>query len=181
MPLRALCCIVAASLSLSVPGRAAQDFPRHWGHPPAIQTRDMVALPGDYGHGSSTLANWIRQNLDRDAAGKSEPRGVVVGKGVRAMGELRQGSKVTLLIDGPSAKAQSLRVSVRLRHKSGSPDKTIDVEQSSSPPKQPPQWVLPFTPEKPGEWIYRVNFRDALAPDAAEVETRSGRFSIAPK
>jgi hypothetical protein len=155
-------------------------FPRHWGHPPAIQTRDLRPLPGGYGHGSSTLANWIQQNLDRDAAGKSETRDVVVGKGVTARGEWRQGSKGTLVIEGPSEKARAWRVSVRLRHESGSPEETIGVEQPSGPPKQTPQWLVSFTPTKAGEWTYRVSFRESLAPDAAEVATRSGRFSVAP-
>ena len=42
-------------------------FPKHWGDPPAIQTRDYRKLPGGYGFGSSTLVNWIQQNLERDA------------------------------------------------------------------------------------------------------------------
>lgn len=42
-------------------------FPRHWGEPPRIQTRDLRPLPGGYGKGSGTLANWIQENLDRDA------------------------------------------------------------------------------------------------------------------
>ena len=52
-------------------------FPKHWGHPPRIQTRDMVELPGKFGKGSSTLAKWIADNLKRDAnkerPGKEEP------------------------------------------------------------------------------------------------------------
>ncbi len=42
-------------------------FPKHWGKPPAIQTRDMVKLPGKFGMGSSTLARWIAENLKEDA------------------------------------------------------------------------------------------------------------------
>ena len=37
-------------------------FPRSWGEPPEIQTRDYVLLPGEFGHGSSTLLYWIRAN-----------------------------------------------------------------------------------------------------------------------
>ncbi|MGI9474002.1 MAG: DUF5060 domain-containing protein [Rubripirellula sp.] len=43
-------------------------YPAHWGEPPMIQTQDIRPLPGGYGQGSSTLANWIQQNLDKDAA-----------------------------------------------------------------------------------------------------------------
>ncbi len=46
-------------------------YPEHWGTPPQIQTMDYRPLPGGYGNGSSTLANWIQQNLDNDAAAKS--------------------------------------------------------------------------------------------------------------
>jgi len=41
-------------------------FPKHWGHPPQIQTRDMVKLPGKFGEGSSTLSKWITNNLKKD-------------------------------------------------------------------------------------------------------------------
>ena len=41
-------------------------FPRHWGHPPEIQVKDMVKLPGKFGKGSSTLAKWISDNIKND-------------------------------------------------------------------------------------------------------------------
>ncbi|MBT6450223.1 MAG: hypothetical protein HOK62_05850 [Verrucomicrobiales bacterium] len=47
---------------------SGKPFPAHWGAPPRIQTRDLRVLPGDYGRGSGTLARWIQQNLDKDAA-----------------------------------------------------------------------------------------------------------------
>jgi len=37
-------------------------FPRDWGEPPQIQTKDYVPLPDGYGHGSSTLKYWIELN-----------------------------------------------------------------------------------------------------------------------
>ena len=46
-------------------------FPDHWGSPPKVQTRDYRKLPGGYGFGSGTLANWIQKNLDKDAKIKS--------------------------------------------------------------------------------------------------------------
>ena len=46
-------------------GRKA--FPKHWGAPPRLQTKDLRPLPGGYGRGSSTLAGWIQKNLDLDA------------------------------------------------------------------------------------------------------------------
>ncbi len=42
-------------------------FPKHWGHPPKIQVRDRVKLPGKFGFGSSTLSKWISDNLKRDS------------------------------------------------------------------------------------------------------------------
>ena len=42
-------------------------FPQHWGDLPAIQTQDYRKLPGGYGFGSSTLANWIQEKLDNDS------------------------------------------------------------------------------------------------------------------
>lgn len=46
-----------------------KEFPAHWGQPPEIQLRDYVELPAGYGHGSSTLRNWITTNLQKDQAG----------------------------------------------------------------------------------------------------------------
>ena len=37
-------------------------FPRSWGKPPEIQTKDYRPLPCGYGHGSSTLYHWISKN-----------------------------------------------------------------------------------------------------------------------
>merc|ERR1711934_965282 len=48
-----------------------KQFPVHWGAPPRIQTRDLRPLPGGYGRGSSTLAGWIKRNLDADAAAEA--------------------------------------------------------------------------------------------------------------
>ncbi|MGJ8697909.1 MAG: DUF5060 domain-containing protein [Verrucomicrobiaceae bacterium] len=50
-------------------------FPKHWGAPPKIQTRDIRDLPGGYGQGSSTLAKWIAMNLKKDAEAKTTKKG----------------------------------------------------------------------------------------------------------
>ena len=47
------------------PGKR-KPFPAHWGPPPLRQTRDLRPLPGGYGMGSSTLAGWIRKNMEKD-------------------------------------------------------------------------------------------------------------------
>ena len=41
-------------------------FPKHWGAPPRIQTKDLRPLPGGFGRGSSTLASWIAKHLKED-------------------------------------------------------------------------------------------------------------------
>ena len=58
--------ILLISYSWAAKGPNGKEFPAHWGEPPAIQTRDLRPLPGGYGQGSSTLANWIKSNLKKD-------------------------------------------------------------------------------------------------------------------
>ena len=56
----------ANSPSTNAPVAAETDrkpFPKHWGEPPAIETRDLGPLPNDYGMGSSTLRHWIQNVL----------------------------------------------------------------------------------------------------------------------
>jgi hypothetical protein len=48
--------------------RPISRFPKHWGDPPKIETRDLVELPEPYGKGSSTLRRWILENKKKDAA-----------------------------------------------------------------------------------------------------------------
>ncbi len=53
-----------------------KEFPAHWGKPPEIQLRDYVELPAGYGHGSSTLRNWISANLQKDQADVGDAKSV---------------------------------------------------------------------------------------------------------
>ena len=48
-------------------------FPLHWGKQPEIQTKDLVDLPGKFGKGSSTLANWIKENINNDIEKGKKP------------------------------------------------------------------------------------------------------------
>ena len=66
--LLALLCSIAC-----LPAQVTNRFPAHWGPPPRIETRDYRKLPGDYGFGSSTLARWIQEHLDKDHAGAPAP------------------------------------------------------------------------------------------------------------
>ncbi len=52
---------------IAPPAGGRKPFPAHWGEPPRRQTKDLRPLPGGYGMGSSTLAAWIQENLDKDA------------------------------------------------------------------------------------------------------------------
>ncbi len=58
---------------IAPPAGGRKPFPAHWGAPPAIQTKDLRPLPGGYGMGSSTLARWIQENLDKDLDKGVEP------------------------------------------------------------------------------------------------------------
>ena len=52
-------------LAVLLSGAAAQ-YPESWGSPPMMGTMDYRPLPGGYGHGSSTLANWIEEKMKED-------------------------------------------------------------------------------------------------------------------
>lgn len=45
---------------------SGKPYPKHWGAPPKLQTRDLRPLPGGFGQGSGTLVKWISENLARD-------------------------------------------------------------------------------------------------------------------
>merc|ERR1712146_194903 len=55
-----------------------KEYPEHWGPPPRIQTKDLRPLPGGYGRGSSTLAGWIKNNMEADAQGRPQSQSLRV-------------------------------------------------------------------------------------------------------
>merc|ERR1712100_922201 len=61
-------------MGIEMSAEARKEFPEHWGPPPRIQTKDLRPLPGGYGRGSSTLAGWIKNNMDADARGRPSSR-----------------------------------------------------------------------------------------------------------
>jgi hypothetical protein len=65
--LRLLPVVVSLVCALAAAAQVDKPFPAHWGAPPAVQTRDYRDLPGGYGKGSSTLARWITENLEKDS------------------------------------------------------------------------------------------------------------------
>lgn len=57
---------VAFALLVAVVAGQQQKFPESWGEPPMIETMDYRALPGGYGHGSSTRAAWILEQMAKE-------------------------------------------------------------------------------------------------------------------
>jgi hypothetical protein len=49
-------------------------FPSTWGPAPTAESRDYRALPGGYGHGSSTLATWISLHMAEVSAATRDLR-----------------------------------------------------------------------------------------------------------
>jgi len=58
------CCPTCESTVYYSPN--GKPFPTRWGSPPEIETKDYRPLPYGYGHGSSTLHNWIIKNRELD-------------------------------------------------------------------------------------------------------------------
>merc|ERR1711998_79220 len=61
-----LALFMAVSASEGKKASGPKQFPSNWGSPPEIQTMDIRPLAGGYGHGSSTLNNWIMKSMDAD-------------------------------------------------------------------------------------------------------------------
>merc|ERR1719247_1945246 len=51
---------------LSVVSAVPPVFPESWDEPPMMQTMDYRPLPGGYGHGSSTVAAWILEQMAKE-------------------------------------------------------------------------------------------------------------------
>jgi hypothetical protein len=159
---------------------ARKPFPAHWGEPPRIQTRDLRELPGGYGTGSGTLAKWIQDNLDKDAAAApATPRPQLVqprqpdGQGtISVSGELKQWHKITLTLDGPFAHERDnepnpftdFNMTVAFTHESGAPKYVIpgyfaaDGNAANTSAESGTKWRVHLSPDKPGKWAYAVSF-----------------------
>ena len=59
-------CAVAIALVAGVAVPPESPYPKSWGEPPMMGTMDYRALPGGYGHGSSTLASWISDKMESE-------------------------------------------------------------------------------------------------------------------
>lgn len=161
-----------------------KEFPKHWGEPPQIQTRDYVPLPGGYGNGSSTLRNWIQKNLDADAAKQSSSptkpvselplfpdRGDDGDGSVEVTGDLKTWHTVTVNLAGPFAHEQDnepnpftdYRMEVEFTHESGTTYLipgffAADGNAANSSAKSGTVWRALFAPDQPGKWNYRIVF-----------------------
>jgi hypothetical protein len=165
--LTSLLLLIVSLLAANAAPAAAMKFPAHWGAPPQIQTMDYRPLPGGYGFGSSTLANWIQKNLDTDRA-KRQPDGS--GKAV-ITGELKQWHKVTLTLDGPFAHERDTQpnpftdfaLHVTFTHESGSPSYIIpgyfaaDGDAANTGAESGTKWRAHLSPDKPGKWNYSTS------------------------
>lgn len=174
-----------------------QAFPRHWGDPPQIQTRDIRPLPGGYGQGSSTLAAWIQSNLDKDAAARRDGDGSVVVSGDRM-----QWHKVTVSMNGPFAHEMDeqpnpftdYRLTVEFTHESGSPSYRVpgyfaaDGNAANSSAESGTVWRAHLSPDKAGSWSYKVSFvkgKNAALDADSNVQAvkllngKSGNFDVA--
>ncbi len=114
-------------------------------------------------------------------------------------GELKQWHKVTLSLDGPYAHEQDnapnpftdLALDVSFTHESGSPNYVVpgyfasDGNAADSSAESGTTWLAHLSPDKAGEWTYRVSFTkgkhaaldgggDALAP----FDGQSGSFTV---
>ncbi len=161
-------------------------YPKHWGEPPQIQTRDIRPLPGGYGQGSSTLANWIQANLDKDAAAEVskgsptkpvsdqpqiEPRKPDGDGSVEVSGQPQVWHKVTLTFDGPYAHEQDnepnpftdYRLAVTFRHSDGTTYEVpgffaADGDAANSSAQAGTKWRVHFAPDRTGSWSYQASF-----------------------
>ena len=178
-------------------------FPEHWGPPPVVQTRDLVPLPAGYGRGSSTLARWIEQNLEKDKnAPLVQPRKPDGDGSVAITGELKQWHKITLTLDGPFAHERDskpnpftdIQIHVKFTHESGSPEYVVpmyfaaDGNAANTGAEAGTKWRAHLSPDKPGKWSYFITMLPGVGITATqeEIERSSpalgkfGSFTIAP-
>ncbi len=89
---RILAVLAVAALVINANAALEKEFPKHWGEPPQVQTRDYRKLPGDYGMGSGTLAKWIEMKMAADKVSGGD-----------------DGTKATPLFDGKTLNGFSIR------------------------------------------------------------------------
>jgi hypothetical protein len=110
-------------------------------------------------------------------------------------GELKQWHKVTLTVDGPSARETDddpnpftdYRMMVTFRHESGSPEYRVpgyfaaDGNAANTSAREGDKWRAHFSPDKAGRWSYDVSFvrgQHAALEDGARTERLAGVDSL---
>lgn len=113
---------------------------------------------------------------------------LVAADGVVVSGELKEWHKVTVTVDGPMAKEMDvepklnpfvdLRLDVRFRHESGSPDYLVpgyfaaDGNAGETSATEGNKWRAHLSPDKVGKWEYAVEFA------GSEVDGVKGSFVV---
>ena len=165
---------------------------------------DYRPLPGGYGNGSSTLANWIQRNLDRDAAaaGSVQPRQPDGAGEVTVTGDLKQWHKVTLTLDGPFARERGpgpnpftdYAMTVTFTHESGTPQYSVpgyfaaDGNAATTSAEAGTKWRAHLAPDKAGTWRYSISLLKGKHVAVGETpgeavrpfEGLTGTFTLAP-
>ena len=112
-------------------------------------------------------------------------------KGAAISGELKQWHKVTLTVDGPSARETDndpnpftdYRMTVTFRHESGSPEYkapgyfAADGNAANTSASEGNKWRAHLSPDKAGRWAYEVSFvrgKQAAVDDGAKTERVEG-------
>lgn len=118
-------------------------------------------------------------------------------------GELKQWHKVTLTLDGPQARETDkspnpfldYRMTVTFAHESGEPSYDVpgyfaaDGKAGESSASEGNQWRAHLSPDKPGEWTYRVAFvegeqialeQKGNGKPVANVDGVTGKFRVEP-
>jgi hypothetical protein len=142
--------------------------------------------------------------MDKDWRPKASAAKIVTrqpdGDGsVKISGELKQWHKVTLALDGPFATEQDnepnpftdLAFNVTFTHESGAPSFSVpgyfaaDGKAANSSAESGTTWLAHLSPDKTGEWTYRVSFKkgkNAALEGKGEVlspfEGQTGKFTI---
>ncbi|MFG0297264.1 MAG: DUF5060 domain-containing protein [Maioricimonas sp. JB045] len=116
-------------------------------------------------------------------------------------GDLKQWHKVTLTVDGPAAKETDTapnpftdyRMTVNFTHESGSPSYDVpgyfaaDGNAGETSATEGNKWRAHLSPDKPGEWTYRVSFvkgqqvaldANASGEAVADCDGLTGTFNV---
>merc|ERR1719353_1213072 len=124
----------------------SKEFPEHWGPPPRIQTRDLRPLPGGYGRGSSTLAGWIKRNMDADTAAEA------AGKPRYHTNQSANSARVDAYMDKVLAKQKEEQIQEQQAEARAAADEELLSAGRGSYMKHDAEWYR--------KWQYRKEYTD---------------------